>query len=162
MQAAKMTRTLPSERAHWPALLEEAAREVFSKMLNTAIRTAPAGTQAPKGEFTAMVGLAGDLCGVCVLRCTPAAAGLMASKMLGLDPEQAGDDKWDAVGEVCNMVAGNFKNKLPGLNERCMLSRPTLIAGSDYQYRSRAGGQSLTITVLFEGDPLAIVLEIHE
>ncbi len=162
MQAAKMTRTLPSERAHWPALLEEAAREVFSKMLNTAIRTAPADTQAPKGEFTAMVGLAGDLCGVCVLRCTPAAAGLMASKMLGLDPEQAGDDKWDAVGEVCNMVAGNFKNKLPGLSERCMLSCPTVIAGSDYQYRSRAGGQSLTITVLFEGDPLAIVLEIHE
>jgi chemotaxis protein CheX len=131
-------------------------------MLNSEIQQAPAGTQAPRAEFTAMVGLAGDLYGVCVLRCTPTAAALMAAKMLGVDPAQAGDEKWDAVGEVCNMVAGNFKNKLPGLSERCMLSCPTVIAGSDYQCRSLAEGQALNITLLFEGNPLGIVLEIHD
>jgi chemotaxis protein CheX len=147
---------------HWPALLGEAAREVFGVMLNTEIQPAPAGTETPKAEFTAMVGLAGDLCGVCTLRCSPVAAGLMASKMLGLDPELTGDEKWDAVGEVCNMVAGNFKNKLAGLSERCMLTCPTVIAGSDYKCRSMAGGQVLRTTMLFEGNALDIVVEIHE
>jgi len=108
------------------------------------------------------VGLAGELCGVCVLRCTPAAAGLLASRMLGVDAEEAREEKWDAVGEVCNMVAGNFKNKLPGLSERCMLSCPTVIAGSDYQCRPVTGGHAVSITVLFEGTAVSVVLEINE
>ena len=161
-QAAKTSRTLSPDRAHWRGLLEEAVREVFAMMLNTEIQPAPAGTEAPKAEFTAMVGLAGELCGVCVLRCTPAAAGLMASRMLGVDAEEAGEEKWDAVGEVCNMVTGNFKNKLPGLSERCMLSCPTVIAGSDYQCRPMAGGQALSTTMIFEGTPVSVVLEIND
>ncbi len=146
---------------NWPALLQEAVYEVFSMMLSSEIQPAPSGTIMPKSEFTAMVGLAGKLCGVCALHCSPNAAGLMASKMLGLDPIEAGDEKWDAVGEVCNMVAGNFKNKIPGLSESCMLSCPTVIAGSDYKCRPISGGKSMTITMLFEGDPLSVVLEIH-
>ena len=161
-QAAKTSRTLSPDRAHWRGLLEEAVREVFAMMLNTEIQPAPPGTEAPKAEFTAMVGLAGELCGVCVLRCTPAAAGLMASRMLGVDAEEAREEKWDAVGEVCNMVAGNFKNKLPGLSERCMLSCPTVIAGSDYQCRPVTGGHAVSITVLFEGTAVSVVLEINE
>jgi len=146
----------------WPKLLEDAVREVFSMMLNSEVQRAPANTVLAHAEFTAMVGLAGKLCGVCVLRCAPASAGLMASKMLDVNCEEAGDEKWDAVGEVCNMVAGNFKNKLPGVSENCMLSCPTVIAGNDYHYRSLADGQSMSLTVLFEGSPLTIVLEIHE
>ncbi len=162
MQTMKGIQTLQAGQEHWPSLLEEAARKVFGLMLNSEIQPTPADMVAPNAEFTAMVGLAGKLCGMCVLRCSPAAAGLMASKMLGIDPEQAGDEKWDAVGEVCNMVAGNFKNKLPGLSEHCMLSCPTVIAGNDYEYRSLAGGHSMSVTVLFEGNPVVIVLEIHE
>jgi chemotaxis protein CheX len=142
--------------------LDEAAREVFSKMLNSEIQLAPAGTMVPNAELTALIGLAGQLRGVCVLRCTPAAADLMAAKMLNIDPEPAGDETWDAMGEVCNMVAGNFKNKLPGLGEYCMLSCPTVIAGNDYKCQPLAGGQSMSVTLLFEGTPLLIALEIHE
>jgi len=162
MHTVKGTGEATAERAGWPALLEDAAREVFSMMLNSEVHPAPPNTVVPRAEFTAMVGLAGKLCGVCVLRCAPESAGLMASKMLGVDPEEAGDEKWDAVGEVCNMVAGNFKNKLPGVSENCMLSCPTVIAGNDYHCRSLADGQSMSVTVLFEGSPLTIVLEIHE
>src|SRR5882757_7805692 len=64
-QAAKTSRTLSPDRAHWRGLLEEAVREVFAMMLNTEIQPAPPGTEAPKAEFTAMVGLAGALCACC-------------------------------------------------------------------------------------------------
>ena len=162
MQTVKGAQAPSPERMHWPELLEEAAREVFGMMLNSEVQKAPPGTVLPKTEFTAMVGLAGKLCGVCVLRCSPTAAGLMASKMLGVNPEEASNEKWDAVGEICNMVAGNFKNKLPGISEHCMLSCPTVIAGNDYKCRSLSDGQSMNVTMLFEGSPLGIVLEIHD
>jgi CheY-specific phosphatase CheX len=86
----------------------------------------------------------------------------MASRMLGVDAEEAGEERWDAVGEVCNMVTGNFKNKLPGLSERCMLSCPTVIAGSDYQCRPVTGGQALSTVMLFEGTAVSVVLEIND
>ena len=161
MQIANQPIALNPGQENWPALLREAAREVFSMMLNTEPQPTPPGMVMPKTEFTAMVGLAGKLCGTCTLHCSPAVAGLMASKMLGLDPIDAGDEKWDAVGEVCNMVAGNFKNKIPGLSDHCMLSCPTVIAGSDYKCRSLGGVQTIPITMMFEGNPVGIVLEIH-
>ena len=43
---------------------------------------------------------------------------------------------WDALGEICNMVAGNFKNKVSGLGNGCMLSVPTVITGRDYHCHS--------------------------
>jgi chemotaxis protein CheX len=162
VQSVKDIAALTPGQENWPSLLQDAAREVFSMMLNCEIQPAPPGATMPKTEFTAMVGLAGKLCGVCSLHCSPGAAGLMASKMLGLDPAEAGDEIWDAVGEVCNMVAGNFKNKLAGLSEHCMLSCPTVIAGNDYKCRSLAARQAMTVTLLFEGDPFSVVLEIHD
>jgi len=45
----------------------------------------------------------------------------------GVEAEKVGPEISDALGEVCNMIAGNFKNKISGLSEGCMLSVPTVI-----------------------------------
>jgi len=68
---------------------------------------------------------------------------------------------WDAAGEVCNMVAGNFKNKIAGLGDGCMLSVPTVITGTDYNMHSLADSGKLRANMVFEGSPLLISLEIH-
>jgi len=49
-----------------------------------------------------MVGLAGQLCGVLTLCCSFPTAAMMASKMLGVEPDQADQQMWDAIGEICN------------------------------------------------------------
>jgi chemotaxis protein CheX len=67
----------------------------------------------------------------------------------------------DALGEICNMVAGNFKNKITGLGDGCMLSPPTVIVGSDYTTFSAADKPALEVRLLFEAMPLVISLEIH-
>jgi CheY-specific phosphatase CheX len=67
---------------------------------------------------------------------------------------------WDAIGEVANMVAGNFKNKLTGMGDKCMLSVPTVISGEDYNFHSSADSTQLEVSFLFEGAPLLIALEI--
>jgi chemotaxis protein CheX len=108
-----------------------------------------------------MVGLAGQLCGVRTLRCSFATASLMASKMRGVDLPQAGQELWDGTGEICNLVARNFKNQLTGLSDKCMLSVPTVISGGDYMFHSLADAGTIEIMMTFEGQPLVIALEVH-
>ena len=121
------------DRATWTPLLELSAREVFDIMLGTRLHAYESSTGANDGEFTALVGLAGSLCGVLSIRCTGQAARIMASKMLGIPPEEVDNDSWDALGEIANMIAGNFKGKLSGVGNHCMLSVPTIIVGTDYR-----------------------------
>jgi chemotaxis protein CheX len=152
---------LQSTRAEtWPPMLELAAREVFEIMLGSKLESAPDLPELP-AECTSMVGLAGQLCGVMTLRSSAGAANLMASKMLGVAISEVDQQMWDAIGEVCNMVAGNFKNKLTAVSEHCALSVPTVITGGDYRFRSLADGESFQVSVLFEGHPILITLALH-
>ena len=153
---------LATEGGHqsWIPLLDTAAREVFELMLSCHL-TASTGAEETKLDVTAMVGLAGQLCGVLSVRCNEKAAALMTSKMLGAALDKVGPEIADALGEISNMVAGNFKNKIAGLAEGCMLSPPTVITGSDYNLHSMADSPAVEVRMLFEGMPIIISLEIH-
>jgi chemotaxis protein CheX len=150
-----------TERALWVPLLQLAAREVFERMLGTTLLSSPDPYTTQPLEVTSMVGLAGLLRGVISVRCTPESARLMAAKMLGLAPKEVGEEMWDAVGEICNMVAGNFKNKVSGLGNGCMLSVPTVITGADYSLHPLTDSGRIETQLLFEGSPLVITIEVH-
>lgn len=146
----------------WTPLLELATREVFELMLGCHLMPQPAGSGSEQSlNITSMVGLAGQLCGVMSVRCDGKSATLMASKMLGVQPDQVGDDMSDAMGEIANMIAGNFKNKISGLGDGCMLSPPTVITGSDYSTHSLADSPALELRMLFENTPIIVSLQIH-
>jgi chemotaxis protein CheX len=147
--------------AEWIALIDTAAREVFDVMLGSQLRSPADESEGTVLNVTAMVGLAGKLCGVMSVQCDGNSAELMASKMLGVDCDRVGGDASDAIGEVCNMIAGHFKNKITGLGEGCMLSPPTVITGSDYSLRSLADKPVLQVRLLFEGRPILISLQIN-
>ena len=145
---------------NWIPFLEMATREVFELMLSCELT--PASSVDESGmDVTSMVGLAGELCGVITVRCHKETAVLMASKMLGLPVEKVGKDFSDAIGEVCNMVAGNFKNKIAGLSDGCLLSPPSVITGSDYSLHSLADSPGLQVRMLFEKLPIVVTLQIH-
>ena len=145
----------------WLPLLQLAAEEVFEIMLGAKLEPLSEAVSVPASEITSMVGLAGQLCGVMTLRCSADTAKLIAAKMLGVTPDQADQQLWDAIGEICNMVAGNFKNKLTGLSDKCMLSVPTVITGGDYTFHSLADAGTLEIMMTFENSPIRIALEVH-
>jgi len=144
----------------WLPTLQLATQEVFELMLACPLEVPGEAPVEGALDITAMVGLAGQLCGVLTLRCSAKSASHMASRMLGIDAEKAGPEMWDAVGEICNMVAGNFKNKISGLGDGCMLSVPTVITGADYNLHSMVDTGIHTV-LLFEGEPLALTLEVH-
>jgi len=67
----------------------------------------------------------------------------------------------DALGELCNMVAGNFKAKISGLADRCMLSVPTVISGSDYTMETVEPTAAVAIVFTYENDPVRVSLVTH-
>lgn len=141
----------------WKAMLESAAREVFQIMVGTTIKPA-ASPPEQQGEISAMVGMAGAICAVFRIRCSQDAASSIASKML----RRQGDNSQicDAMGEICNMVAGNFKNKITGLADGCMLSVPTVVVGDDFNVYSPASHGLLEVSFEYEGKPIWVTLEI--
>jgi chemotaxis protein CheX len=160
MKSAGVLLAADGNHQNWLPLLDMAVREVFELMVGCRL-TVPLKSEETNLDVTAMVGLAGLLCGVLRVRCQEKAATLMTSKMLGVALDKVGPEVADALGEVCNMVAGNFKNKIAGLAEGCMLSPPTVITGGDYNLHCMADFPALEITMLFESMPLRISLEIH-
>ena len=154
----------PTNHSHqdWIPVLELATQEVFELMLGCQLIKPATPTNGAPANITGMVGLAGQFCGVLSIGCDEKAAALMASKMLGIELSKIGRPEIaDALGEVCNMTAGNFKNKISGLGDGCMLSPPSVIAGSDYNIHSMAESPSLEISLLFESMPIQVCLQIH-
>ena len=145
----------------WLPLLTLAAQEVFEIMLGSPLGSAEDSELAPGENFTAMVGLAGSIRGVVTFFCGSQSAHQIATRMLGPEVVCTEDVVCDAIGEICNVVAGNFKNKLIGLDKLCLLSVPAVVTGSGYRFHSLAGGESLQTALQLDGAPLVIRLDIH-
>jgi len=150
----------PLRFERWRPVLADSVQEVFSMMVGAQV-VIPDQEPSLISEVTGMVGLAGELCGVLCVRCSKDAASKIASHMLGIPVTEADQHRSDSVGEICNMVAGNFKAKIDGLQDKCMLSVPTVITGEDYQFHSLAVGKRIEIGFIFEGEPLWIGLELR-
>jgi len=145
----------------WAPVLEEATREVFDVMLKAPLESKAAA--AGNAELIAMVGLSGRLAGVVSVHCTAAGAREIASKMLqGPPPEgEEEDTARDAVGEVCNMVAGGFKTRLGTAGADCKLSVPTIIAGGQCFMTPQNAGVHVEVPFQFAGSPLRVILDLR-
>ncbi len=146
----------------WLALLQVGAKEVFQIMVQTDLADLPNVAElSPAGNVTAMVGMAGALCGVMSIRCDEKTAEKITGRMLGsvgaVDPK----DVPDAIAEICNMVAGNFKSKITQLAEHCMLSVPTVIRGDDYELVTVSDGDQVTVGMTYEAAPIWFCLAVH-
>jgi len=161
MSTSKTDPEAANRSEYWAPLLELSAQEVFGLMLGDKLETTSEPVAVESLDVTAMVGLAGSLCGLLSLRCSSSCAALMATKMLGPDIASAKGQMEDAIGEVCNMVAGNFKNKLSGMSDGCKLSVPTVITGSNYNLCTLANDYSMEINVLFHGNPVVMSLQLN-
>jgi chemotaxis protein CheX len=117
--------------------LDRATDEVFSTMMGVACAPAKSGSGAERGTISAVIGLAGAMSGSLVLHSSGAAAMRIAERMTGIAPVEVDSMVRDAVGEVCNMVAGAWKGFDPGLASGCLLSTPTVVAGTSYELFSQ-------------------------
>ena len=135
---ATLTRELIQDIPH--ALhLDEAIDEVFRLMMGVLCEPVQDRTDQMKQPdedpemLTAVIGLAGAISGACVLCSGGQAALRIAEFLVGVRPAELDDTVKDAVGEVCNMIAGAWKGKYAALASGCMLSTPAVVTGTNYQ-----------------------------
>lgn len=126
------------DRVSNPKHLEEAVDEVFRLMLGSDCRRVEDGTAIEPELATAVVGFGGVLSGACVFACGREAAIKIATLMTGMEFDEIDDTVKDGIGEICNMLAGAWKGKVPELAANCGLSVPAVITGRDYKLHVQA------------------------
>ena len=148
---------------HTLELVDQSVAEVFGIMLGFATEVAPpasrSDTPGDQPERMAIVGFSGAIRGSCGIRLTSPAALAVASAMLGgaaLDPECDSID--DAVGELCNMLAGGWKGRIPMLDAKCMLSPPAVISGCDYRVHLRSASVAISRTYRFQNFTIQVTI----
>ena len=134
-----------------PRHLDGSVEEVFELMLGTACRREPEAVAGSEEQVTAVVGFGGLLSGACVFRSGGRAACELAGRMTGMEFAAVDDTVKDAIGEICNMLAGSWKGKVPELASQCGLSVPAVITGHDYQLHVQAPEFRLEHLFSFDG-----------
>ncbi len=126
------------DRVSDPSNLDRSVEEVFRLMLGADCARELEAPDAPPDAVTAVVGFGGALSGACVFRSPSGAAREISARMTGIRFAEIDATVKDAVGEICNMVAGAWKGAVPELASHCGLSVPAVITGRDYQLHVQA------------------------
>jgi chemotaxis protein CheX len=121
-----------------PTNIDSSVEEVFHMMLGAACRPTEVAMAEEPETITAVVGFGGLLSGACVFRSGASAALAIAGKLTGMEFSEIDDTVKDAIGEVCNMLAGAWKGRIPDLSANCGLSIPAVITGSNYHIHVQA------------------------
>ena len=126
------------ERVSDPQNLDASVEEVFRLMLGIECKREAGPAMVENESVTAVVGFGGVLSGACVFRSGARAALKIAARMTGMEFEAIDDTVKDGIGEICNMLAGAWKGKVPELAANCGLSVPAVITGRDYNLHVQA------------------------
>lgn len=118
-----------------PGKLDACVNEFCQMMLGTECQRDEELVHAEGEMVTSVVGFAGALSGACLFRASYSAAIKLATLMIGDEFQEVDDTVKDAIGEICNIVAGGWKGKVAGLGANCGLSVPTVVTGRDYHLR---------------------------
>jgi chemotaxis protein CheX len=133
------------------AILDRSVEEVLGLMLGVPVTVAP-GTSASDSEsktLTAVIGLAGALSGAYTVLVTAEGAMQMTACMAGMEITTVDETVLDGLGEITNMLAGAWKSKIPSLHAACLLSVPTVVAGTQYEVHKRSSAFRLTRSYRF-------------
>jgi len=134
-----------------PANLDASVKEIFEVMLGASCGRED-GELKPEADWvTAVVGFGGVLSGACVFRSGGQAARRVAERMTGVAFAEVDDTVKDGIGELCNMLAGSWKGKVPELAAHCGLSVPAVITGREYELHVQAPEFRLRHVYGFDG-----------
>ncbi|MFO1511420.1 MAG: chemotaxis protein CheX [Verrucomicrobiota bacterium] len=124
--------------------LLRAVAKTFHTMLSIELKpVAPNALNPLAGEHVlGEVSFAGKATGLVHLRLPKSAIALLGEKLLGLSPADVADPVVanDVIGELCNMIVGNFKSNLCDAGLNCKLNPPRIATSSEFKLRVVEGG----------------------
>ena len=120
-----------------------AVHKTFATMCAIDLKQLTVNSMVPfEGEpVLGEVRFSGRATGLVHLRMLPAAATLIAARLLSLPPEELGSPSEvdDVIGELSNIVAGNFKSNLCDAKLDCKLSPPNITRTTDFKLQKPSG-----------------------
>jgi chemotaxis protein CheX len=145
--------------------LRSATEEVFDTMLALPLQVEPpvTGPHYVPANVVAAVALAGHRRGLVVVHASLTAARRITSRMLGIPQHEVAGEVPDAMGEIANMVAGTFRNRLAAVEPASDISVPMVTIGTDFStvypapvFRARCPfdmqGEPLSVELILTGD----------
>ena len=137
-----------------------AAADVFSTMLGLEIGNEAGYTDqsAPtvSDGVLAFVGIAGTWTGAGVISCSAAFACRICNQLLMTEATSVNEEVLDAVGEVANMIIGNFKTMIEEVLGPLGLSIPTVIYGRNFTSRSLGSNTWVVVPFMCDGERIEI------
>jgi chemotaxis protein CheX len=150
--------TIPAELL---SSLMTSTEEVFETMVfKPLVRMPPVEEAAPrKGpNVVATVAFAGHRRGLVAIHSSIDAARNIACAMLGIPENEINGEIPDAMGEVANMVAGTFRNKLAAIEPASAIAVPTVTIGSDFATTYLSAVRRARCPFEMEGQPISVEL----
>ncbi len=141
-----------------PLHLDQTVEEVFATMLGSQVSLSESSL-APSNvpiTLTAVIGLAGALSGAFTLVVNEATAKRIASNMLGIEATELDGDVFDAVGEITNILSGAWKSHIAPLHAGCLLTVPTVVAGTSYDVHRKSTSFRMARSYYFVDAPITI------
>lgn len=141
-----------------PGNLDASVGEVFLMMLGVTCASTEDTVIDEEETITAVIGFGGLLSGACVFRSGASTALTIAGRLTGMEFAEIDGTVKDAIGEICNMLAGTWKGRVPELSANCGLSIPAVITGSNYHIHVQAPEFRLHRTYRFEDSEFAVTI----
>ncbi len=141
--------------------LMTSTEEVFETMVfKPLVRMPPVDTDADRrgANVVATVAFAGHRRGLVCIHSSVDAARNIAGAMLGMAQEEITSEIPDAMGEVANMVAGTFRNKLAAIEPASAIAVPTVTIGSDFSTTYLSAVRRARCPFEMEGQPISVEL----
>jgi len=117
--------------------------KTFQTMLSLKLDSIDPNSAVPLAgqHLLGTIGFSGKAAGMVFLRLSLAAAAEVASRMLGLDPQELSEPGVvnDTVGELLNITTGNFKSNLCDAGLNCRLQPPRVSQTTDFAAPTMAG-----------------------
>lgn len=162
MAVSIATATDASVDPHLVHELVTATHDVFTTMVFMDIAESHSSAAHLRRGGTMVVGsvaFTGCTCGLVVFSSTIDTAKRLTGSMLGMAPENVGDELPDAVGELTNMIAGSFRTRMAAYLERpWAISVPTVTVGTDFYTKYVGDAQRVLCPFRIPGDEILVEL----
>jgi chemotaxis protein CheX len=150
--------TIPAELL---SSLMTSTEEVFETMVfKPLVRMPPVDVEPQRkgANVVATVAFAGHRRGLVAIHSSIDAARGIASAMLGMAEDEITGEIPDAMGEVANMVAGTFRNKLAAIEPASAIAVPTVTIGSDFMTKFPSAVRRARCPFEMEGQAISVEL----
>jgi chemotaxis protein CheX len=145
---------------NWIGQMDQAVAEVLRLMLQHSSIAAGEGS-ARHGRILAKIVFSGTLEGACVVRVSATAAGRLTGALLGSEGDWDDQMVDDAVGELCNMIAGVWKSGVGAAGSMCSLSIPS-VSRSHFLEELHQGHKAMRRFYTFDGIDIEVELALSE